>query len=370
MGTTAIPLAKETDRVPSTTVPLDRAQEARFQRLMETIIMVDLHEHPMVLAERADDFAAYFRGNDWRWGYNATRHGGWTAVCTANGLSCLAKSPDPSFGRFADLVDEVGQMLADLARQDESVVTIGRAADIVNAKQRGQIGFLPTVEHLAIDNDLHRIEVLSGLGVRLGGLTYARRNYIGDGQNERNDGGLSEFGVEVVRRMNDLGMAVDISHASFRTAMDAIEYSQVPITFSHNAAYTIRPTRRTRKDEELLACARKGGLIAITAVPNALSDAPDQDINCVLDHYDYMVKLVGADHVAIGTDTLIGDHIGLHMKLLGRTQRPPAPYLNGLESPADGKNIIQGLIARGYSDGDIKKIAGQNAIDFLRRVIG
>jgi membrane dipeptidase len=110
----------------------------------------------------------------------------------------------------------------------------------------------------------------------------------------------------------------------------------------------------------------------VTAVPNSLSDDPHQDINCVLDHYDYFVKLVGVDHVGIGTDTQIGDHVGFHRVLLGRNapDRLPAPYLDGLESPADGPNIIRGLIARGYSDSDIRKIAGQNALDFLRRTIG
>ena len=108
-------------------------------------------------------------------------------------------------------------------------------------------------------------------------------------------------------------------------------------------------------------------------MPNSLSDAPDQDINCVLDHYDYLVKLVGIDHVGIGTDTMVGDHVGFHKVALGRdapTRGFPAPYLNGLESPADGKNIIRGLIARGYEDDAIRKIAGQNALDLLRRVIG
>lgn len=174
--------------------------------------------------------------------------------------------------------------------------------------------------------------------------------------------------------MNDLGMVIDLSHASTRTALDAIELSKVPCVFSHNAAYGLRPTKRCRTDEELQACARKGGVIGITAVPNSLSDDPNQDINCVLDHYDYMVKLVGVDHVAIGTDTLIGDHVGLHVALLGRDRpgaehKPPAEYLSGIESPADGKNIIRGLIARGYADDAIAKIAGQNALDLLRRVM-
>ena len=79
------------------------------------------------------------------------------------------------------------------------------------------------------------------MGVRLAGLTYNRKNYIGDGLYERNDGGLSDFGIEVVHRMNALGTAVDLSHASFRTAMDAIEFSAAPVVFSHNAAYTLSP---------------------------------------------------------------------------------------------------------------------------------
>jgi membrane dipeptidase len=171
--------------------------------------------------------------------------------------------------------------------------------------------------------------------------------------------------------MNQLGMAVDISHASPRTALDAMEFSQAPVTFSHNAAYALRPTPRARKDDELLACARQGGLIGITAVPNSLSDDPQQDIGCVLDHYDYMVKLVGVDHVAIGSDTMVGDHVDFHRKVLGRSGpgQLPAPYLNGLEGPSDGKNIIRGLISRGYSDRDIQKVAGANALAFFRRVM-
>jgi len=152
--------------------------------------------------------------------------------------------------------------------------------------------------------------------------------------------------------------------------MDAIHFSDAPVVFSHNAAHTLRPVPRCRNDEELLACAQQGGLIAITAVPNSLSDDPAQDINCVLDHYDYMVKLVGIDHVGIGTDTSVGNHVDFHRVVLGRKpEQLPAPYLNGLESPADGKNIVRGLIQRGYSDTDIQKIAGGNALAFFRRVI-
>ena len=249
------------------------------------------------------------------------------------------------------------------------------AAEIEAAKQQGKVGFLPTVEHLAIGNELNRVDVLYNAGIRLAGLTYSRKAYIGDGIFERNDGGLSEFGVEVVQRMNELGMVVDVSHASFRTDMDAIEASNTPVTFSHDGSYTrasdsLQARRLLRKDEELLACARKGGVIGITAVPNRLSNDPEQSIEYVLDHYDYMVQLVGIDHVAIGTDTSRGDMVGVGQVVMGRTSPTPAPYLNGLESPADGKNIIRGLISRGYPDEDVKKIAGGNALAFFRRTMG
>jgi membrane dipeptidase len=333
-----------------------------------------MHQHPMVLTEDLNDLYPYFREHAYQWAYDGVRHGGWTAVGTANGLSCSANASDGSFGRFEDLVEELALMQADLTRHGDQVVRISSAEDIVRARQSSVIGFMPTVEHLALGHELHRVDVLYGLGVRLAGVTYMRKSYVGDGQNERTDSGLSDLGVEVVRRMNDLGMVVDLSHAGSRTALDAIEISRAPVVFSHNAAHAIWPTRRTRRDEDFVACADKGGLICVTAVPNSLSNDPHQDINCVLDHYDYLIKLVGADHVGIGTDTLVGDHVGFHRLSAtvrgGAPPNLPAPYLDGLESPADGKNIIRGLIARGHSDETITRVAGQNAIDLLRRTIG
>ena len=361
---------KQIGRIPSMIVPLDSEQEKRFQTLAEETVMVDVHQHPFVLPEDMGQFIDYLRTNSYSWGYEAVKHGGWSAVTTANIFRGFVNAEDLSFVEYDDVVTEVSMMLADLSLQRD-VVKVVNANDIESAKQQGKVGFMPTLEHLAIGHQMDRVDTLYNLGVRLAGLTYFRKNYIGDGLYERNDGGLSDFGIEVVHRMNDLGMAVDLSHASFRTAMDAIEFSSAPVVFSHNAAYTLRPVRRTRKDEELLACAKKGGLIAITAVPNSLSDDPEQDIGCVLDHYDYMTQLVGVDHVAIGTDTLIGDHVAFLREMMGKDAPAefPAPYLLGLDSPADGQNIIRGLLSRSYSDDDIKKITGGNALSFFRRVM-
>ena len=251
-------LASQAGRVPSMTVPLDARQESRFQRLMEESVMIDLHQHPMVMPDDFTQYWDYLRSDDYVWGYDAVREGGFTAVGTANVFRGMLNTNEMSFIRFSDLLDEISIMISDISRH-EDVVQVGSAAEIEAAKQRDKVGFLPTVEHLAIGNELNRVDVLYNAGIRLAGLTYSRKAYIGDGIFERNDGGLSEFGVEVVRRMNELGMVVDVSHASYLTAMDAIEASESPVTFSHDGSYTLASeslqSRRLRKDEELLACA-------------------------------------------------------------------------------------------------------------------
>ena len=365
MVASSIPLAKQVVPSQSIAVTLDDDQERRFQRLVEATTMIDLHQHPMVKPEDPSQLMEYLRGDSYAWGYEAVRHGGFTAVGTANVYRGMRNTDEMSFIRFADLLDEIGMMLSDVGRHDE-VVKVSNAGEIEAAKQHGQVGFLPTVEHLAIGNELQRVDVLYNAGIRLAGLTYRRRNYIGDGQQERNDGGLSVFGIEVVQRMNDLGMVVDLSHASFRTAMDAIEFSQAPVAFSHDGSYALGQQQgggdyaagRLRKDEELVACARKGGIVGVTVQPSVIRSwgISELSIERLLDHYDYMVNLLGTDHVAIGTDSSIG------VRGLGS--------ISGLESPAEGKNIIRGLITRGYSDADIIKITGGNALAFFRRVMG
>ena len=364
MAESSIPLAKQIVQGRPVAVALDDDQERRFQRLVEETTMIDLHQHPMVKPEDPNQLLEYLRGDSYTWGYEAVRHGGFTAVGTANVYRGMANTDEMSFIRFKDLIDEIKMMSSDIGRHDE-VVKVSNSDEIQAAKQNGKVGFLPTVEHLAIGNESKRVDELYGAGIRLAGLTYRRKNYIGDGHLERNDGGLSIFGIEVVQRMNELGMVVDLSHASFRTAMDAIEFSQAPVAFTHDGSHTLGQQQgggeyaagRLRKDEELVACAQKGGIVGVTVQPSVIRSwgISELSIESLLDHYDYMVKLLGMDHVAIGTDSSIGV--------------TSSGSISGLESPAEGKNIIRGLITRGYSDADIVKIAGGNALAFFRRIM-
>ena len=363
MAGNSITLAKQVVEGRSNAVTLDAEQEKRFQGLVEDVTMIDLHQHPMVKPEDPSRYMEYLRSGDYEWGYEAIRHGGFTAVGTANVYRGMLNAEDMSFIRFEDLLDEIGLMLSDVGRNDE-VVKVSNSDEIEAAKQQGKVGILPTVEHLAIGNELQHVDVLYNAGIRLAGMTYRRKSYIGDGHLERNDGGLSLFGIEVIQRMNELGMVVDLSHASFRTAMDAIEFSEAPVAFSHDGSYTLGLKQgggeyaagRLRRDEELLACAKKGGIIGVTVQPSVISSwGSELSLDLLLDHYDYMVKLLGIDHVAIGTDSSID------VRTSG--------FVRGVDSPAEGKNIIRGLITRGYSDDDILKITGGNALTFFRRVM-
>ena len=363
MAGNSIPLAKQVVEGRSNAVTLDAGQEQRFQGLVEDVTMIDLHQHPMVKPEDPSRYMEYLRSGDYEWGYEAIRHGGFTAVGTANVYRGMLNAEDMSFIRFEDLLDEIGLMLSDVGRNDE-VVKVSNSDEIEAAKQQGKVGILPTVEHLAIGNELQHVDVLYNAGIRLAGMTYRRKSYIGDGHLERNDGGLSLFGIEVIQRMNELGMVVDLSHASFRTAMDAIEFSEAPVAFSHDGSYTLGLKQgggeyaagRLRRDEELLACAKKGGIIGVTVQPSVISSwGSELSLDLLLDHYDYMVKLLGIDHVAIGTDSSID------VRTSG--------FVRGVDSPAEGKNIIRGLITRGYSDADILKITGGNALTFFRRAM-
>jgi membrane dipeptidase len=362
-------LSKQVGRIDSLTIDLNPDEEERLQEIMNKVIMMDLHEHPIVMTEDMTRLQEYLSVGEYTWGYEAAKAGGWSTVCTANGFRGNITKRHPSAGDFQLMLEEIGLMFTDIKKNHDNVLVVQTPEQIREAKSLNKLGFFPTVEHLAIGNQLFLVDVLYAMGIRMAGLTYSFRTYIGDGCYERTDTGLSEFGIEVIERMNQLGMIIDLAHASHQTKIDAVQHSEKPVIFSHNFAHTLTPVSRSTKDDALLACANKGGLICITAVPNQICEGTEQTIECVLDHYDYMVNLVGIDHVGIGTDTLIGDHVAFASLNMTGPASPDVPYMDGLESPADGKNIIRGLIKRGYNDEEIYKIAGNNALVFMKDVL-
>mgnify|MGYP006293162989 FL=1 len=230
------------------------------------------------------------------------------------------------------------------------------------------------------ENELDRIDVLYGLGVRSLGIAYSEGNALGAGLKEPSSYGLTAFGRKAVTRMNRLGIAIDISHANDRTSLDTIEHSEHPVFITHAGARALWDTPRLKPDEVIRACAAKGGVIGIEAAPHTTITQrhPRHSIESFMEHFEYCVNLVGIDHVAFGPDALFGDHVGLHHALRealslsaskGTTPYPEVEWVDGLENPAEAfPNIVRWLVTHGYSDEDIAKVIGGNVMRVLDEV--
>jgi membrane dipeptidase len=211
------------------------------------------------------------------------------------------------------------------------------------------------------------------------GVTYSESNGLGSGLSEENDGGLTNFGREVIKRCNKIGMAIDVSHSGDKTALDVIEVSTKPIFITHVGAKALWNIKRFKPDDVLRACAEKGGVIGIEAAPHTTitKNHPKQNIESVMEHFEYTANLVGIDHVSFGPDTMYGDHVALHrayskafsLEKVFAAETEELLYVEGVENPTEACwNIIRWLVKHGYSDEDIKKVIGENTLRVLKEV--
>jgi membrane dipeptidase len=372
-------LAREIDRVPSRKVEVSKEQEARAQQLLETCLVISLHDHAFVVPENLDQIFEYRRaGRDWT-GYEGLAVSGIDAIfdCLMDGTACITSKAG---WKWDDIIWDLGMRLSDIAHQD-MVIRAETTADILRAKQDGQIAFIPSLEAATpIENELDRLDILYGLGIRSSGIAYSEANTLGSGLREQNDGGLTEFGRAAVTRMNKLGIAIDVSHSGDQTSLDTIEVSSKPIFITHAGARALWPTRRMKPDSVLKKCADKGGVIGIEAAPHTTltKDHPRHSIESFMQHFEYCVELMGIDHVAFGPDTLFGDHVALHHVFArqlsiksahGSQDFQEVEFVDGIENPAEEfPNIMRWLVKHNYTDDDIRKVVGGNVMRVLHEV--
>src|SRR5216684_4329491 len=252
-------LAKEIGRVPSRQVALSSVEEQRVQEILAQHIAISMHDHPAVTPEDISEiFEQKRRGRDFT-GF---------AGLAASGLDCVFDNlmngictiTSQAGWKWTDILHDLGMRLCDLAHQDFIMVCDG-VRDILTAHETGRLALVPTLESATpIENELDRIDVLYGFGVRSMGITYSEANVLGSGLRETKDGGLTEFGRQVVRRMNKLGMLIDAAHCGDQTTLDVIEASDQPIVISHAGARMLWNTRRLKSNQVLEAMAAKGGV--------------------------------------------------------------------------------------------------------------
>jgi len=273
---------------------------------------------------------------------------------------------------------DLAAALADLAKwqarfdaHPARLVKLLRAGDIAAAKREKKVAVMLGFQNATmIGSDVRHLDQLHALGTRCIQLTYNARNLLGDGCTERTNAGLSDFGVDVVRRMNELGIIVDLSHCGEQTTRDGIELSARPPAFTHTMCKAIYDHVRAKSDDLLKQLADKGGVVGIATLGYFSGPTPETDFDDYLNHVDHAVKVAGSDHVGLASDYSIR---GIEAtatrenwyvpRLTGfkpsyRVRWPP--WIAELDPPERFRNIARGLAKRGYRTGEIEGILGGN----------
>ena len=364
-------------------IELNGEQEAMCEEILKNHPYLSLHDHPTFYPKDMTSLHHI---------YDSMRQGrqvcGYEALAYSN-LDCVFDNmldgvniiSSPGGWKWIDVIHDLGMRLCDLAHQD-FLVQCKTVEDIFEAKKANKIAWVPCIEGAAcIENEVDRIDILYGLGVRQLGVTYSESNALGNGLKEDNDGGLTKFGEKCVERMNKVGMLIDVSHCGQKTAYDAVMFSKKPIIASHMGAKGVWNIKRMAGDELIQAIASKGGVIGIESAPHTTMSTTNMthDIDSVMEHFEYVKNMVGIDHVGFGVDCLYGDHVGVHHAFanalsIGQTSKSAlpyeeVPYVKYLENPTEASwNIVRWLVKHGYTEEEIGKVIGGNAIRVLKEV--
>ncbi len=241
--------------------------------------------------------------------------------------------------------------------------------DIRQARENGHVGLLLSLEGAdPLQNDLSLLRVFYDLGVRGLGLTWSRRNYAADGCAFSNDAkvrpcGLTDFGRALVNKADQLGMLIDVSHMNEAGFWDVMETATGPVIASHSNCRALVDTPRNLTDDQIRALAERGGVMGMNAISAFVGNGSRKlGVEDLLNHVDYIVKLVGIDHIGIGLDFCSGfkDYLSLPHALETYDVLPGHHHM---------PDFTAGMIQRGYSDEDILKVLGGNFMRVYEKVL-
>jgi membrane dipeptidase len=259
-----------------------------------------------------------------------------------------------------------------VADDAQDLALIRDQRDLDRALAEGRLGLMLSMEGAEpLGYDPSLLDAFWILGVRMLALTWNRRNPFADGLGEPTDGGLSQLGRRLVDRAVDLGMILDLAHASQRTFFEVLERAaDSPVVVSHAGCRTVYDTPRNLSDDQLRALAERGGVLGVMAIPLSV-DLAAPSLERVLDHIDHAVSVMGVDHVGIGADFMAqivesGAEPAVQATSLMPDGMSFAEKIPGLRGPADYPALVEAMRARGYVGTDLASILSDN----LLRVIG
>jgi membrane dipeptidase len=275
---------------------------------------------------------------------------------------------------YRNVMTFVGTYNAIVANRPDVFMRIDSADDLDRVRGSARTGILIGIQNSHHFRNPDDVNTFHNLGQRVSQLTYNSRNMIGNGSTERIDGGISDFGAAIIQRMNEVGMAVDVSHCGDRTTLDAFELSTKPVLITHSNARALAPGHpRCKPDDAIRAVARSGGVMGLTAVRMFVKNDEPTTIEHYLDHFDHVRDLIGPEHLGVGSDI---DLHGYDDMPAEENERLRAGYkgsygfrekidVEGVDHPRRMFDLTEGLIRRGYADEQIRGILGGN----FRRVL-
>lgn len=250
------------------------------------------------------------------------------------------------------------------------------------ARKDGLLGVMFGMQDAApIERDLGRLEILRNFGVRVIQLTYNFRNAIGDGCTERNPAGLSRFGNDAVRRMNELGIVVDVSHCGPQTTFDAIKNSSRPVAITHATCLSVANHARAKSDDHLRALKDADGYMGVAVVPFFLKPEGGADLETFLRHFEHAVNILGPERVGVATDwggwtpdmpVELADASRASFIRLGMRESDLPQWrvsIPEFDEWSKWPNLTVGLLAAGWSESEARGFIGENWLRFLDRAI-
>lgn len=303
---------------------------------------------------------------------------GWTDKVVSSGVTALNLTVVGGGTDFYDAIRSIEHVMRVIHRDPERLCLARTVADVLRAKEQHRLAVVLNFQNgQPLETSLDHLHLFWELGVRNIQITYNEQNCIGDGCLEPADAGLSAFGRRLITEMNRLGVLVDLTHVGERTSLEAIEASAQPCVFSHSNPRRLAESPRNITDEQIKACARKGGVVGVCGWGPVLwtRGAKPPDLDDFVANIEYIADLAGVDHVAVATDsstTMRTDQIRQHAADINAeypsvTGEFVARFGNGIEhrypvSVVSLPDVTRRLQAKGWKAEDVKKVMGGNFV--------
>ena len=252
-------------------------------------------------------------------------------------------------------------------------------ADIDRAREEGRIAMFYLFQNSTqFGRDLDNVDRLYDMGVRSSQMTYNHQNWAAAGCKELNDSGLTKFGHQLVEKMNDVGMLIDLSHAGMKSMADTIAASKAPVIVSHSCCMALFDNERNTTDENIRAIADKGGLFGVTQMRPFMTTETENAVDVYYEHIEHAINVAGIEGVCIGSDrdhrrlVLTEEYLDeLRAEEGANFKREHWPlYFEELNSPRRMETIWDALAKRGMSEGNLEKLFGQNLYRLYSEVVG